>query len=456
MRGNTVLGKISEEKRIARFDLEKFSLSRLMQKGALPSPFWNPVIDKNLHRKEQMTKEEFEKFDGNKLEFSEANEFGIIASGMAYNYVAEGVEKLGLYGKVAILKLATPYPLPERRVSAFLGAVEKLVVMEELEPFVEIQVRALAQEVNPSLKIYGKISGHVPREGELNTEVVANALARILGIVEPYKATPKINLFQRMLTMCAGCSHRATGYALKQAITKVARGSETVVDNDIGCYLLLMGPPFLLNDMSFCMGASVSVPQGRYHAGTDQIHVGIVGDSTFLHAGIPGLINAVHNKAKAKFVILENKVTAMTGFQPHAGTGVNATGEKAKAIDIEEIVKACAVDFVKVVDPYNYEETFEVLREMLQFDGTAVVISRRMCANEALRRMRREGKRPATYHVDQERCAGCGLCSRQFGCPAIGWNERGKKAEIVSHLCTGCSVCAQICPAKAIVKGKSQ
>jgi indolepyruvate ferredoxin oxidoreductase alpha subunit len=258
-----------------------------------------------------------------------------------------------------------------------------------------------------------------------------------------------------MLTMCAGCSHRATGYALRQAINVVARGTEVVVDNDIGCYLLLMGPPFLLNDQSFCMGASVSVPQGRYHAGTTQIHVGIVGDGTFLHAGIQGLINAVFNKAKVKIVILENGIIAMTGFQPHAGSGVTATGEETKLISIEQVVKACGVDFVRVVDPYNYKETYNAFKDMLQFDGTAVVIAQRVCANEAVRRMKRKGENLVPYHVDKDKCLGCALCTQMFGCPAIGWNEENRKAYIISHTCMGCGACAQICPAKAIVKEES-
>lgn len=451
MRGNVVLAEISKEKKVAKFDLEKFSLSRLMQRGDLPSPFWNTVIHENLHKKEKRMKAEFEKFQGNKLKLGGDSRFGVIASGMTYNYAVEAMEKLGLEDKWALMKLATPYPFPEITVSKLLEAVEKLIVIEELEPFVEIHVRALAQEVNSNLKIYGKMSGHTPREGEFNTEKVANALASILGIQRPYKPQPKIDLFPRMLTMCAGCPHRATGYALKQAIKKVARGLDVVVDNDIGCYLLLMGPPFLLNDMSLCMGTSASLPQGRYHAGTGQIHIGIIGDSTFFHAGIPGLINAVHNKAKTKLVICDNRVTAMTGFQPHPGTGETATGEKTKIIHIEEIVKACGVDFIRVVDPFNYRETYNALTEMLEFDGAAIVISQRMCTSEAVRRMRGEGKRPVPYYIDQGICEGCGLCSRQFGCPAIEWREKEKKAEIVPHLCTGCGVCAQICPAEAIL-----
>lgn len=452
MHGDVILGEISKREKMAKFDFDKFSISRLLRQGKLPSPFWNPVLHKWLHEKEQKAKEEFEKFGGNELKSKGNEKFGIIAVGVSYNYVVEAVEKLKLNDKVAILKLATSYPLLERKISRLLTAVEELLVVEEPDPFVEIQVRALAKDVNPDLKIYGKDSKHIPKEGELSTEIVSNALAEIFGVEKPYKPEPKIELFPRMLTMCVGCPHRATGYALKQAIKKVAGNYEgVIVDNDIGCYILLTMPPFSLNDMSFCMGTSVSVPQGRYHAGVEQIPIGLIGDSTFLHAGIPGLINAVYNKAKTKLIILDNQITAMTGFQPHPGTGKTATGEETKSIDMVEIVKACGVDFIKVIDPYDYKGSYNVLVEMLKFDGVAVVISRRACVTETLRKMRREGKKPALYRIDPEKCVGCGTCTRQFGCPAIGWKEEEKKAEI-TPLCSGCDVCAQICPAEAISK----
>lgn len=450
MSGDVVLDEIPKRKKVSKFDFDKFSIARLLRQGKLPSPFWNPVLHTRLHEKEQGVKEEFEKFEGNELKLKGNEKFGIVASGVSYNYVAEAVEELGLNDKIAVLKLATSYPPPERKISRLLTAVERLLVVEEPDPFVEIHVRALAKDVNSDLKIYGKDSGHIPKEGEFSTEIVTNALAEIFGMEKPYEPAPEIKLFPRMLTMCAGCPHRAVGYAFKRAIKKVAGSYEgVIVDNDIGCYILLTMPPFSLNDMSFCMGTSVSVPQGRYHAGVEQIPVGFVGDSTFLHAGIPGLVNAVYNKAKTKLIIMDNRTTAMTGFQPHPGTGKTATGGETKLIDIAEIVKACGADFVKVVDPYDYERLYNVLIDMLKFDGTAVVISRRTCVTEALRKMRKEGKKPALYRADPGKCVGCEICTRQFGCPAISWKKEEKKAEITT-LCSGCGVCAQICPAEAI------
>ncbi|RLG00755.1 indolepyruvate ferredoxin oxidoreductase subunit alpha [Thermococci archaeon] len=454
MWGKVTYDKINKEERKASFDFEKLSLSEHMKKGDLPIPFWHPGLHRKLHEKEEKIKEKFENFSGNRIESNGTEKFGVIASGISYNYVVEALQKLNL-DKVALLKLATPYPLPENMISRFLTSLNEVLILEELEPFVEMQIKGIAKDVNPDLKIYGKNSGHIPREGELSGEKVANVLAQIFNMEKPYRTEPKTDLFPRMLTMCAGCPHRSVGYALKKAIRKVTGSNKgAIVDNDIGCYILLMVPPYSLNDMSFCMGAGLSVAQGRYHAGVEQIPVALIGDSTFIHGGIPGLINAVYNKAKIKLVIMDNNATAMTGFQPHPGTGNTATGEKTKAIKIEDIVKACGVDFVKIVDPYNYEETYNGIVEMLEFDGPAVVISRRLCATEALRRMRRKGEKIQPYYIDPQICIKCGICSTQFACPAISWDAEKRIAKIVPDICTGCGVCAQICPSGAILRGE--
>ena len=450
MFSGVTLGEIREEKSKAHFDFSSLSLSRLMEKGELPSPFWNPVVHKKLHEKEKRVEGYFESFEGNEITSTSKEKFGIVASGFAYNYVAEAIQKLGLNGKVAVFKLATPYPLPEKKLSSFLASLKQLFVVEELEPYVELQTRALAKDVAPNLKIYGK-AGYVPREGELRTEIVANNLAKILNLKPPYETPPQPTVFRRILTMCAGCPHRALGYALNQAIRKaVGKREEVIVENDIGCYILLSMPPFLLNDTSFCMGAGLSVAQGRYHSGCGKVNVALVGDSTFLHAGIPGLINAVYNKAPLKLIILDNSTTAMTGFQPHPGTGRTATGGPTEIVDIENIARACGVGFVKIVDPDKYKETLNVLVEMLKHEGPAVVISRRMCATLALRHLRREGRKVEPYSVDQNVCVGCQICTKMFGCPAINWDEGRKKAKINPLLCIGCGVCSQICPVIAI------
>lgn len=450
MRGNVTLDEVEDIEDNPKFDFEKQSLSRLMEKEDLPIPFFQPGLYETLHEKEKRVRKIFEEFEGNEIS-GKGSELGIIASGVSYNYVLEALNKLDLKEKVKVLKLTTPYPIPNETVSNFLKENENMLVVEELEPYIETRVKALAKDANPDITIYGKESNHIPREGELTTEIVTNALSSIFGRSKYYEPQESSEVpFSRMLTMCEGCPHRAMGYALKQEMSDLGENS-VIVDNDIGCYLLLMAPPYNLDDMSFCMGASASVPQGRYHAGVEQELVGIIGDSTFFHAGIPGLINAVYNKANVNIIIMDNRATAMTGFQPHPGTGETATGEETKEVNLEEVVEACGVDFLEVVDPYNYEETRAALRNMFQFDGPAVVISKRTCALEAGRAMKKRNIEPTIHSVDSEKCVGCKTCTEELGCPAINWNEEEEIAEIIPERCAvDCDVCAQICPVGAI------
>lgn len=450
MRGNVVLDEVENIEDNPKFDFEKQSLSRLMEKGDLPIPFFQPGLYETLHEKEKSVRKIFEKFEGNEIS-GEGSELGIIASGVSYNYVLEAIDKLDLKGKVKVLKLTTPYPIPNETVSSFLKENENMLVVEELEPYIETQVKALAKDANPDITIYGKESDHIPREGELTTEIVTNALSSIFGRSKYYESQESSEVpFSRMLTMCEGCPHRAMGYALKQEMSGLGE-NRVIVDNDIGCYILLMAPPYNLDDMSFCMGTSASVPQGRYHAGVDQELVGIIGDSTFIHAGIPGLINAVYNKADVNLIIADNRATAMTGFQPHPGTGKTAMGEETKMVSLKDIVKACGVESLQVVDPYDIEETRSAFKEMFQFDGPSVVISKRSCALEAARGMKKRGLEPTIYSIDPEICTGCRTCTERLGCPAINWKEEKEIAEIIPERCAvDCDVCAQICPVGAI------
>lgn len=453
MTGVVTLGEIRRTKSQPYFDSASLSLSKLMQEGKLPSPFWNPVVHKKLHEKEKIVEGYFDTFDGNQVFSTGREKFGILASGFAFNYVKEALQKLNLSKKVAVFKLATPYPFPKKRLSYFVENLTELLVVEELEPFVELQIKALAMDVNPALNIHGKEEGLISREGELSLEIIANSLASIMGLKLPYETLPKPAIFQRMLTMCAGCPHRALGYTLNQAITRTLGKRETViVENDIGCYILLAMPPFLLNDMSFCMGAGLSVAQGRFHSGVGKVHIALIGDSTFFHAGIPGLINAVHNKAPVKLIILDNQITAMTGFQPDPGTGKTATEEPTKIVDIVNIVRACGISCVDVVDPYEYKKTLEALIKMLKQEEPSVVISRRTCAILAMKRMRREGNKVEPFYIDSDDCIGCLTCTRKFGCPAINWIEQDSKPKINQSVCIGCGVCYQICPKGAIRK----
>jgi len=250
-----------------------------------------------------------------------------------------------------------------------------------------------------------------------------------------------------MLTLCAGCPHRATVYALKESVKKVKGDLRSVVVNgDIGCYGLAHAPPLSFEDTYFCMGASVGVSQGMSQVGVDSI--AFIGDGTFFHAGIPALINAVYNRHNIKVVVADNQTIAMTGFQPHPESGRTAMGSEAKRIMIEDVARACGVDSVEVVDPYDLDEAEDAFTRMLKTDGIAMVVARRICATEAVREMR--PRRPSPFRVDPELCIGCKSCLSTFGCPSLSWVDEGGRASIDETLCMGCGVCGQVCPQRAI------
>jgi indolepyruvate ferredoxin oxidoreductase alpha subunit len=377
----------------------------------------------------------------------------VIGVGFAFTYIKDALESLGVEDRVAWMKLLTPHPLPKKRVGDFIKNLEVLLIAEEVDPFVELHVKALAKDVNPSLKVMGRMDGSLPREGELSHELIDREISEILGIEIPKSERLELMedtnslLFDRMLTMCAGCPHRSSLYALKKAVKEV-KGDlmNVVVNGDIGCYGLAHAPPMNFEDTYFAMGASIGVSQGMQQMGVDTI--AWIGDGTFLHAGIPALQNAVHNGAPIKIVVADNAAIAMTGFQTNAQMGKTATGEKVEPIMIEDIARASGVKHVEVVDPYDLEEAEEAFKRMLRADGVAMVISRRVCAMVAVREMR--PNRPPVYQVDLDVCIGCKLCLNTYGCPALMWSEDDRKASIDTTLCMGCECCAQVCPVGAI------
>jgi indolepyruvate ferredoxin oxidoreductase alpha subunit len=401
--------------------------------------------------------EEFEELDYNNLQLRGSEKIGVMAVGFAHTYVMDALEYLDQDGEIAYLKLATPHPLPEGLIGRMIKRVDKLAVFEEVDPFVELHIKAIAKDLNPGMKIIGRLNNFIPREGELSHEIVDDAIARLLGKEIESRDRSELEvevdnlLFDRMLTLCAGCPHRATLYSLKRAVKRV-KGELTsyVVNGDIGCYGLAHAPPMAFEDTYFCMGASLGVSQGMAKLGVETISW--IGDGTFFHAGIPALINAVHKKAPIKVVVADNETIAMTGFQITPQNPLTAMGEPTKQIFIEEIAKACGVEHIEVVDAYNLKDTEEAFVNMLNHDGVAMVISRRLCATEAVRRMRPENLTP--FQVDEEVCVGCQICLDSLGCPALEWRDDVEKAQINHTLCIGCGVCAQVCTTQAISRGE--
>lgn len=362
------------------------------------------------------------------------NKLGIIACGVSSNYVCEALGRLG--AEASVLKVGTPYPLPERLVVDFLHRVERVLVVEELEPVVEEQVVAAAYRHNLRLPVSGKRDGVVPREGELDVDRVTPAVAQFLGVRYARPEDPALPpLPQRGPILCAGCPHRASFYIFKEA----ARGTNAVFTGDIGCYTLGIAPPLGTVHTCLCMGASIGMAAGLSRAEPRRKCVAFLGDSTFFHNGIPGLIDAVYNRADIVVVVLDNRTTAMTGHQPHPGTGRTAAGDATKEINIAELARACGVEYVREVDPLNAKEAFAVAVEALRRRGPSVVVMKSPCTQLI--------KPQGRYRVNAAKCAEYRFCVDTLGCPAI---LPGEEHPVITDKCVGCGFCAAICPADAI------
>ncbi|MGA3192773.1 MAG: indolepyruvate ferredoxin oxidoreductase subunit alpha [Candidatus Bathyarchaeia archaeon] len=375
-------------------------------------------------------------------------EFGIISSGSAYNYAVEADNLLSL--DAGILKLGMTHPLPEKMIGRFLKAYNKIIVVEELEPYLEMQVKAIAKDHAPNVEIFGKmVKRFFPKEGELSTRIVAAGLAEITGrklpidfqrISEKYVEATR-DLPSRPPILCAGCPHRASFYVMRRV-----GGDKTLYSTDIGCYALGIAPPLNVGDIMTCMGASIGTAQGMSKA-TGRETIAIIGDSTFFHAGIPGLVNAVYNKSKVLTVVLDNLATAMTGHQPHPGTGITGMHASTERILIENVAKGCGVKYVKVVDPFKTKEAAAVLREALQQPGPSVVVFRTPCTLMAVREKRQRGIKVEPTRITNK-CTNCMACIKLLGCPAIVVEEG--KVKIDEDSCTACGLCISVCPYGAI------
>jgi len=400
---------------------------------ALPSharPLHNELL-----AKQPAIEEELESCPWNQLTLR--GETGVIATGIAGLYAEEALMDLDL--DHSLLRVGG-YPAPKRLIRRLLEHVSRLLVVEELEPVIEEQVLMLAGETNPSLDILGK-EEHIPRWGELDLLAVKNALARMNGLeIEQRGPLPAAKMLPpRPPALCPGCSHRATYYAMRRVF-----GKKAIYPSDIGCYTMAVGMGTV--DTCLCMGASISIASGIRFGGKGEGICASLGDSTFLHSGMTGLLNAAYNRARITVTILDNSTTAMTGHQPHPGTGVTATGQTTVQISLEALARALGAGLVESVDPNDLEGTMEGFQRARDYPGLSVVIARQPCVIKA----RRGGARPRAFQVSDE-CQGCRICV-EYGCPAIEFD--GEVARI-NNLCTGCGVCAQICPASAIkeVKG---
>lgn len=442
VRGNVILGEIRPNRGIGKF------MGKVEELVMVPR-FSQKLHGKALERLEKI-REKFEKFPLNKMKINDTV-YGIIASGVAYNYVMDFLYSKNLLDKVSILKLSTTYPLPLKSIEKFIENVEKILVVEELEPIIENQIKVLLFEKGLKKEIHGK--DLVPRVLELTPEKVATALSIFLKIPLPnyikFSEKIKYNIPQRPPTFCPGCPHRATFYELKIAVAKSK--VKPIYSGDIGCYTLGFNPPFKATHSVLCMGASIGLANGIAHS-SDELPIALIGDSTFYHAGIPGLINAVYNNARMLVIVMDNGVTAMTGMQPHPGSGKTLMGKKVVKILPEKIAEAIGIKHVSVIDPYDVKDSIEKIMDAIQYvvnnKSVGFIVSRRLCALEAMRLVRRKGEKIYPYYIDQDICTKCMICINAFSCPAI--IRENNLVKIDENLCTGCGVCVQICPFNAI------
>ncbi|WP_321495505.1 indolepyruvate ferredoxin oxidoreductase subunit alpha [uncultured Desulfobacter sp.] len=371
--------------------------------------------------------------------------WGVVANGVSYHYALDAVKDLGLESKVKILRPGFSNPLPGNKIKEFLAGCEKVLVIEEGEPFMEEAIKAFAQEAGLVIPIRGKADGLFTPLGEFHPAMVREKVATFFGV--DFTPVPKIDtsdvpeIANRPPNLCSGCSHRATFYAIKKA----AEGMDVIHPSDIGCYTLGFMPPLSIGDFVVCMGGSVSTSCG-FSKSTDQKVVSVVGDSTFFHSGITGLVNAVFNRHKFTLVILENGITAMTGHQPHPGVDMELMGLSGYGrVDIETLVKALGVEHVSVIKPFKVRKSIETLKEAFAFDGVSVVISKEPCILWA------KGiklKKPRPFEVT-DKCKDHKECINGIACPSF-YIEEGR-VKIDADTCVGCALCAQICPENAIL-----
>jgi len=376
----------------------------------------------------------------------------IVACGITYGHVIDVLKEMDKLDEITVLKISSTVPVPRKLVVEAVNDAEEVLVVEELEPIVEEKIKAIVQEEGIRVKIHGK--DFVPREGELTLNRVAESLIKFLNVSKqsiPWlEADQEMNIEvpPRPPTLCPGCPHRATFFALKKAVSKLKL--KPVYLGDIGCYTLGLNPPYRMQDTCIEMGGSIGAANGLTVI-TKQPMIAIIGDSTFFHAGIPPLINAVYNNTPFLTIVLDNRITAMTGHQPHPGTGVTASGELAKII--EEIAKSIGIEYIDVVNPFKMDEAAEKIAKALKFveekRRPAVVVSLRKCALLVIADARRKNIKIPVYKVDLEKCTACTRCYNVFACPAIQVLE-DKKAYIDPTLCAGCGDCAQVCPVQAI------
>lgn len=361
---------------------------------------------------------------------------GVIASGACYRFAKE------VFGDtVSYLKLGFTNPMPSDKIKEFCTKVEKIYVIEENDPIIEEQVKILGFDC------FGK--NLFPFNGEMTPDVIRKAVyGKTMDVIDYDKS----GIVSRPPTFCTGCPHRGFFYEL-------GKRKNVMVSGDIGCYTLGFAEPYNAMDVNICMGASISMGHGAQQVfnmkeGSEMRVVSVIGDSTFFHTGVNSLLDVVYNRSNTVTVILDNRITGMTGHQQNPGTGYTLQGKETKIVDIEKLVRACGIENVAIIDPNNLAEVKKTLDWALGLNEASVIITRWPCV---LKKFSELDKKEFTAafkskcEVDEEKCVGCKMCTK-VGCPAVSFDKSSKKSSIDKNQCVGCEVCLQVCPTKAIGK----
>jgi indolepyruvate ferredoxin oxidoreductase alpha subunit len=419
------------------------------------TPRYRLVLHTRLNKTLENIREKFEQdtiWNHEAISSGDAN-LGIIASSASYVALMDLLEEFDLKEVLDVLKIGTPFPLPQNRIRDFIDRQKKVLVLEEPGAVIETQIF-------DKNKVLGRQTGHVPNQGELTPEVLYDILVKIfreldLNHLESIRDTKleklvsDLNLPVRKPTLCAGCPERAAFFAIKRAFPKA------IYPSDIGCYTL--GLNLGAVDTVLDMGAGITFASGFYQAyhqdDRDTPIIATMGDSTFYHSGTASLLNAVYNNARFILVILDNEITAMTGMQPTPGLGITADGSKGVKIPLKELVKGCGIKWVRIIDPYDVKGLIQILKEAREYTqkgegGIAVIVARHPCLI----------RYPEVCQVNRveveitDECNGCMYCIDFFECPALGPNEKKGIVEIDRTLCIDCGVCIHVCPRGAIVR----
>jgi len=466
--GNVICGRLPNKPRKALFQCD----------GSVLDPLRGPVISTPVMAKHARQQEKLKMaatlFEGSPFNFyagPKEPQLLLITGSVCFLYSREAVEMLGAQRRVGILKLGTTWPLPVKLVKKYLRLAKKILIVEEVLPFLEENVKVAAAGMLKDIGIkdfYGKIDGTLPSIGELNPDLVADAVGKILKIKYParpkkyaqeiQKITPAVPM--REQTFCPGCPHRASFWSINSALK--LDGRDGIVCGDIGCYAMAaLFPASGFNTVRtlHSMGSGTGLASGFAKLGAFGLNkpvLAVCGDSTFYHAAMPALVNAKHNNADITFVVMDNSGTAMTGFQPHPGLATSAMGDAVPVVDIAKICEGIGAK-VAFADPFNLEETSRALTEFMSMTGSLkVLILKQICALSP----EKKGKKQYLIRVVDEACRGeaCGcnrLCTRIFRCPALVWDRIKKKAAVDEVICAGCGVCYSICPQSAIVRTKT-